>query len=332
MSDKLTKKCIECHIDKTIKQFVTNNSQKDLLDPFCNDCRKKLAIDEDSLKRYCEDSGRGWNQDLFKEALIKTEEKLIKKNKVKPIDNYDELLIQKSINYYFSKMNFPQNEHGSVQELPKTKKSKKLKGKVDKELINKWGEGYDPELYNLFEIKYQKLIRSYSEKTEMHTEALLVYIRYRVKEEIETAQNHIKEAKEWGALASKAALDAKINPAQMSKSDISGGIDVMTQLFETIESEVGIIPFLPKLLEQPYDDADMIIWSIVNYIRRLEEKPVVDYKSIYVFYDEMLNEYYKQMGFNQGQIEKFLQKRNNVFRDLGKIYIEPLYQERDDDE
>lgn len=196
---------------------------------------------------------------------------------------------------------------------------------VTPEIIEKWGEGYKDEEYRLFEKKYNRLIRSYSAKTEMHSEALLIYIRYRVKEEMASAKSDAKEAKTWGELASKAALDAKINPAQMSKSDISGGVDVVTQLFETVESEVGIIPFLPKLLEQPYDDADMVIWSIVNYNRRLEEKPTIRYRDIYNYYDEMLREHYKANGWNEEQIEIFLKKRNNVFRDLEEIYIEPLY-------
>jgi hypothetical protein len=161
----------------------------------------------------------------------------------------------------------------------------------------------------------------------MHTEALLTYIRFRVREELATAKGNLREAKEWGALASKSAQDAKILRSQMSKADISGGIDVLSQLFEAVESDVGILPLLPKLLEQPMDDADMIIWSIINYIRRLEEKPVVSYRQVWSFYDDMLREHYKQNGWNQEEIEKFLKKRNNVFKDMEQVYIEPLYQQ-----
>lgn len=200
---------------------------------------------------------------------------------------------------------------------------------VTENIIEKWGEGYSPEEYRLFEKKWKKLIDNYGEKTSLHTEGLITYIRFRVKEELATARGLTKEAKEWGTLASAAAKDAKLNVSQLSKSDISGGVDLMPQLFEAVESEVGIIPVLPHLKEQPYDDADLIIWCIVNYLRRLEEKPRVAYKDIWNFYDTMLEEFFLQKGYSNEQISKEKQKRNNVFRDLGEVYIEPLYSEGD---
>lgn len=202
---------------------------------------------------------------------------------------------------------------------------------LTEEIIDKWGEGYTPEHYRLFEKKYSKLVKNYGEKTELHTEGLLVYIRFRVQEEMASSRGDAKEAKDWAALASKAAQDAKINVSQLSKSDISGGVDVLAQLFEAVETEASIIPLLPKVLEQPYDDADMIIWSNINYYRELEGKPRVPYRDIWNFYDTMLGEYYEQKGFNEEQIIESKQKRNNVFRDLGEVYIEPLYDDDGDE-
>jgi hypothetical protein len=207
-----------------------------------------------------------------------------------------------------------------------TKSSKKTDFAVTEEIIDKWGVGYKPEQYKLFERKYSRLIRNYGEKTELHTEGLLTYIRFRVQEEISTASGNIKEAKEWAALATKAAQDAKINVSQLSKSDISGGVDVLSQLFEAVENEVSVIPLLPKILEQPYDDADLIIWANVNYNRRLEDRPKVPYRDVWNFYDEMLHEYFESQGYGEKEIEEFKAKRNNVFRDLEKVYVEPLYE------
>lgn len=202
---------------------------------------------------------------------------------------------------------------------------------VTDELIDKWGEGYSTEQYRLFEKKWNRLIDNYGEKTSLHTENLITYIRFRVNEEIETSKGRLKEAKEWAALATKAAQDAKINVSQLSKSDISGGVDLVSQLFEAVESEVGIIPLLPRLQEQPYDDADMVIWSIVNYTRRLEDKPPVAYRDIWNFYDEMLEEHFKQQNYDDDEILEFKKKRNNVFRDLSEVYKEPLYEGEETD-
>ncbi|OME55395.1 hypothetical protein BSK59_13025 [Paenibacillus odorifer] len=222
------------------------------------------------------------------------------------------------LNVLQSQYPFNEKEYSTENDVP-----------VKDDLIEKWGDGYSSEHYRLFEKKYSRLIRNYGEKTELHTEGLLVYIRFRVQEEMASARNDVKAAKEWAALATKAAQDAKINVSQLSKSDISGGVDVLSQLFEAVETEASIIPLLPKLLEQPYDDADMIIWSNINYYRTLEDKPRVSYREIWNFYDEMLGEYYTQQGLSEVQIDENKKARNNVFRDLGEVYIEPLYESED---
>jgi len=201
-----------------------------------------------------------------------------------------------------------------------------------KELFNleeKWGFGYDHNEYILFEKKWNMLIDNYGRKTGMHVEGLKTYIRFRVKEELATAKGDVKEAKEWGQLASKAASDAKINVSQLSKSDISGGIDVLAQLFEAVESKVGIIKQLPQVLAQPYDDVDIIIWTNINYMRRLEGKPRIKYREIWNFYDEMLDEYCKQQGMTKKEIKAFKGDRAVPYRDLGEIYKEPVYEDGD---
>lgn len=201
--------------------------------------------------------------------------------------------------------------------------------KLTDEIIDKWGSGYSEEEYYYFEKKWKKLINNYGEKTSFHIEGLITYIRFRVKEELATAQGNVKEAKEWANMAKDSATAAKINVSQLSKSDISGGVDLLPQLFEAVESKVGIISIMPELKEQPYDDADLIIWAIVNYIRRLEDKPRVDYKDIWMFYDQMLEEFFKQKGYADDMIKKEKEKRNNIFRDLGQVYKEPIYEDGD---
>jgi len=202
---------------------------------------------------------------------------------------------------------------------------------VTDEIVDKWGAGYSNEEYYYFEKKWNKLIDNYGQKTSFHIEGLITYIRLRVKEELATARGDLNEAKGWGAMAKDAATAAKINVSQLSKSDISGGVDLLPQLFEAVESEVGIIPILPYLKEQPYDDADLIIWCVVNYLRRLEDKPRVEYREIWNFYDEMFEDFYKQKGYSKEMIEKEKIKRNNVFRNLGELYKEPIYEDEDGD-
>ena len=97
----------------------------------------------------------------------------------------------------------------------------------------------------------------------MHTEALLNYIRYRVKEELSTAKGNVKEAKEWGQLAKDAATAAKINPSQLSKADLSDGLSTFSELSQAVEREVDIIPILPRFKCRPNDALDFNIWCYI---------------------------------------------------------------------
>ncbi len=329
--------CAACGVLKKDREFYMSYNPIHTTNriPYCKVCLKKMISDEngnvtlEKLQSTLQLMDRPFIFDLWKISLedkmdsfgclmknlcLKQNRELTWKDSVfKPQLNnelnYDNTLDNKNINHNVS-----------------TKHSVFI---LTEDIIDKWGGGYTIEEYTAFEKKWIKLIDNYGEKTSFHIEGLKTYIRFRVKEELATAKGDVKEAKEWASMAKDAATAAKINVSQLSKSDISGGVDLLPQLFEAVESEVGIIPILPYLKEQPYDDADLIIWVIVNYLRRLEDKPRIEYREIWNFYDQMLEEYYSQKGFTNKSIKIEKEKRNNVFRDLGEVYREPLYEESD---
>lgn len=191
------------------------------------------------------------------------------------------------------------------------------------ELEKKWGMGYNKEELYAFERKYLMLKDHYNEKTAMHTEALYNYIRYRVKEELATADGNVGEAKSWGALASKAATDAKINPSQLSKADLSDGLSTFSELSQAIEKEVDIIRILPRFKYRPNDALDFNIWCYINYERDLSGLPPAKYSDVYKFYDRKIEEYIEQYGDpygifegdptkeNRENIEKFIEVGEN---------------------
>jgi len=186
------------------------------------------------------------------------------------------------------------------------------------EIKDKWGNGYKLEEYEAFEKKYILLKNNYKEKTNLHTEALLNYIRYRVKEEIATAKGDVKEAKEWGELANKAATSAKINPSQLSKADLSDGLSTFSELSQAVEKEVDIIPILPRFKYRPNDALDFNIWCYVNYIRDLGGLPPCNYEDVYAFYDRRKEDYIKQYGDPYGIFTDDTTEKN---RDKIKIFI-----------
>lgn len=320
------KNCSMCGENKRLTDYYKSYSPMDKIDERLRVCKECLKDNTDnsninSVKNTLRQVDKPFNIYLWESALTKPNVigeyfKLINAKDYRH-DTWEHSVFEKEETIEENKLTKINEQHEilSYQEFTLTN-----------EIISKWGSGYSTEEYQSFENKYDKLIRNYGEKTALHTEGLLTYIRFRVKEEMATARGDVKEAKEWGQLASKQAIDAKINVSQLSKSDISGGVDVLSQLFEAVETELGIIPLLPKVLEQPYDDADMVIWAIINYYRRLEDKPKVAYRDIYNFYDDMLSEHFSTHGFTLDEIEDFKAKRNNVFRDLESIYKEPLYE------
>jgi hypothetical protein len=322
------KRCATCERDIVLTAFYSTTSKmfQDGKVPICKKCISEQINEEDiaSVKRILRQIDKPYIHTLWESSkLSKNDTFGVYMKNINSLQQYKGLTYDDSVEEkMIEKPNTKEKENHSTNYTSDFK--------VTEKIIDKWGFGYEPEEYQQFERKYSKLINNYGEKTALHTEGLISYIRFRVKEEFATARGEYKEAKEWGTLASKQAQDAKINVSQLSKSDISGGVDVVSQLFEAVENEVSIIPLLPKVLEQPMDDVDMVLWATVNYNRRLEDKSMIAYREIWDFYDEMLEEFFHSKGFNEQQKRDFRDSRNSVFRDLSEVYIEPLYD--DDDE
>lgn len=292
--------------------------------PYCKACLKSMCLDTngniniEKVKEMLKLIDRPFIYDLFKSSM---------EDKMDTIGAYiKNLALNYKMDGWKDSIFEPQLSNNDFS-TNRNSNSKPEMFEPNDLIFEKWGFGYSNEEYYYFEKKWKKLIDNYGEKTSFHIEGLITYIRFRVKEELATARGDSKEAKEWASMAAKAADDAKINVRQLSKSDISGGVDLVPQIFEAVESKVGVISIMPKLKEQPYDDADIIIWCILNYGRRLEGKSRISYKEIWNFYDEMLEEYYKQQGYSNDMINDEKQKRNNIFRDLGDVYKEPVYEE-----
>ena len=201
-----------------------------------------------------------------------------------------------------------------------TTEAQKFKNfKVTNEMIALFGTGYSDEEYFQMWNKYEFLKSNYVGDTSMHTEALVTYVRYKVKEEMAIVANLPGDAKTWGDLAMKQAERAKINPNQFSKADLQGGLTTIGEIAQAVEQNVDIIPILPQFKYRPNDAVDFCIWNYINYARDLEGKPLVEYKDVYKFYDKMKDAYIASTGDpygifdgdptegNREKVEKFIQ-------------------------
>jgi hypothetical protein len=168
---------------------------------------------------------------------------------------------------------------------------------VNDEIREFFGAGYTDEEYAAMQRKYLFLKNNYKEKTNMHKEALLSYVRYQVKAELAIASNHVAEAKQWAGMAKDAATAAKINPSQFSGADLQDGLTTFGQIVRAVEQCVDIIPILPKFKERPQDKVDFTIWCYINYIRNLKGLPLCEYSEVYKFYQDRVKDFHERFDF-----------------------------------
>lgn len=167
---------------------------------------------------------------------------------------------------------------------------------VTTEMINLFGEGYTRIEYKNMYKKYKDMKQNYSIQTNLHQEALVTYVRFKVKEELATAKGDVVEAQKWYSAAQDAADKAKLTPKQLTQADLQGGINSFSEIFKAVEQAVDVIPILPRFRFRPNDALDFNIWCYINYARELQGLPQCSYEDVYRFYDRKKQEYLEQYG------------------------------------
>lgn len=167
---------------------------------------------------------------------------------------------------------------------------------ITEEMRELFGDGFKPAEYKKMSEKYEKLKLNYSLQTNLHQEALATYVRFKVKEEIATAEGKVDDAKKWYDAAQNAADKAKLTPKQLTQADLQGGINSFSEIFKAVEQAVDVIPILPQFKYRPNDALDFNIWCYINYARELQGLPQCEYEDVYKFYDKKKQEYLDQYG------------------------------------
>lgn len=299
--EKDTLYCIQCEKDRPKKSSFYNTKNKMYANtgkiPICKNCLKSMVNydDMESIYSILRQFDIMFDITYWEKAVESRNDTFGKyMTMANSLPQFDNATWKNSVFEISTKKEETIVEETETVVLPTRQKEE---FDVTDDILNKWGFGYQPEEYKAFESKYHMLKNNYQEKTAMHTEALLTYIRYRVKEELATAKGDSKSAKEWGTLAKDAATAAKINPSQLSKSDLSDGLDTFGQLVRTVEQAVDIIPILPKFKRKPQDEVEFTILCYINYVRDLKGLPPAKYEEIYQFYEERKKEYADRLDF-----------------------------------
>ena len=259
-----------------------------------------VAMRQDKAKSY---------SDAEKEGFIHHNSNRTKKEKEEILNRYSDLInqcLQNNKSLHMSKQS--QNKHYSIVE----------DFEVTDNIKDLFGDGYTTVEYKKMYEKYEKLKLNYTLQTNLHQEALATYVRFKVKEEMATAAGNVDEAKKWYDAAQNAASNGKLTPKQLSAADLQKGVNSFSELTLAIEQATDVINILPKYKTQPHDAPDFNIYCYISYARKLKGLPPIEYKDIYKFYDDKMEEYLRQYGDPNGVFteanDTMLKNRPNIER------------------
>lgn len=292
--------------------------------PWCKNCIKRLSltedgeIDEEKFKSVLRQIDRPYYKDVLQSAInqYKREHSYVEENDVR-------FHGEDIVGLYFKNLNTlrqvtnksygdsekegfvrKQGMHAVNLDIEKSITQNKTDKSIfeigdfvaTNEIKSLFGYGYDDVEYKKMYDKYEKLKLNYSLQTNLHQEALATYVRFKVKEENATAKGNVEEAKKWYDAAQNAAANGKLTPKQMSASDLQKGMNSVCELVKAVEQASDVIKIMPQFKYRPIDSVDFTIMCYINYERKLNGQPQVEYEEIYKFYDKKKEEYIKQNG------------------------------------
>ncbi len=226
--------CTKCGIEKKAKDdfYMSYNSRLSIA-PFCKECVINESLTED---------GSSIDIEKFQSVLQQLDRPYLNQIYIASIKE-GEGNPRRVIGFYMKNVSTPQyrvlrfahSDFGHLEkeaesqqkvEAPKketTKKSKeKLSIKNRNDLKDKWGEYTDSELLR-FEKKYQQMSKSYQILTTLHEEGLIDFCRLQCLYEMAVEKKDMQEAKIFKSLADDAKKNAKLNPLQLDKADLTAG-------------------------------------------------------------------------------------------------------------
>jgi hypothetical protein len=182
-----------------------------------------------------------------------------------------------------------------------------------------WGKGWNEDDYTLLQGLYDDLKTNYPIKTSLHAAALKHYVVASVRYTQFAQQGNTTEAQKWYNIMRDAGDKAKINPKQLTKADLQGGMNSFSEWILQVEQAVDVIPLLPTYVMQPRDIPDFILWSYLDYERTSAGLPSPSYRDVYQFYDLKMNNYLRETGDPEGLFDFIV---NPTLREKITEYIE----------
>lgn len=191
----------EIKLNKVLK-LIDRPYYKDTLDGAFNTFKKTHSyIDDDKVKYYGKEIIREYfkviamRQDKHKSYADSEREKFIHHTNTLPKSQKD------AISKRYADIDHVLPD-GTIDQNAGTEMNKRHFGSVDDfkvtdEVRELFGDGFSTMEYKKMADKYEKLKMNYTLQTNLHQEALATYVRFKVKEEMATANGDVDEAKKW---------------------------------------------------------------------------------------------------------------------------------------
>ena len=286
--------CNECDNEKKQTDFYKSYTNKSGIVSMCKECFLNSCVNDD---------GKIEKEKMIN-ALQKIDKPFIESLFIKNANKYDNA--KQVIGTYIKDISLPQykectfkdsmyNRSEVQQELTGSSVSEEYKYTLTPDerfrLVNKWGDFSDVELIK-FERKYQTMSKSYQILSQMHEESLINVCRLEVFYATALKEKNASEIKLFGDMLSSAKKDAKLNPNQLSKNDLTAtGANSFGEIAKIVSQRDGILRLPMKYITQPNDRIDILIWDLINYNRALKGLPEVPYEEIYKFYIKRIEDF-----------------------------------------
>ncbi|MDD4156595.1 MAG: hypothetical protein PHY08_08500 [Candidatus Cloacimonetes bacterium] len=272
--------CLSCGLKKKSKDFYVSSSVFNADTgkvTYCKECRNTLSIDKTGVININKFQGllEKIDKPFLKDVLQSAYEESKKEGSSSPVGlyfkNINSLSQYKNLTWKDSVF---ENKEIQREQINKATDFTDIADDfiITKDMVIKWGNGFESEQYMMLEDLYQNLFNSYDIDNRSQEEYLKTACLYQLRN-IEAIRNgNAQEATKWGGLFDSYMASGKLKPSQLSESDKMGGVTNFATFFQYIEKSNNFIPTFPDLI---LDDIDYSIFMFLNYNRTLMGLPEV---------------------------------------------------------